>query len=284
MTIKIDFYTIIYNYVYIFLYMKETIKSLRDKIKKYNDTEDTTENEDNQATVWKGQIYKIISNLRDKVPESLSDTDYKIILVKIGKTIFTEEELNKELKKYKSEPATKKPRKSITIDNGIMQPTGFSKKEKDLVRLIEVDKYTDDTIIEIMKGIGQGKIKKVSGFPEPDNKPEPEPKKTKAVEPEPKKTKGGVRPGAGRKPKAVEPKPLNVVAKKRGPKPKSTAGQKAQTEIKKNEDKDYTDKEINTLLLTREDIIKFVVQFPEKSKGGENVELEFVKKSVVLKN
>lgn len=184
--------------------MKETIKSLKEKIKKYEDKENTSENEDNQATGWRGQITKILSDFIYQIPNELSDKDYAVISKKIGKTIFTEDELNKELKKYKTEPATKKSKKTIEVDeNGIMKPIGFSKEENKLVGLIDVDKYLDDTIIEIIKGIGKGTIKKVSDFPEPDNKPEPEP--------EPKKTKGGVRPGAGRKPKAVEPEPVKEV-------------------------------------------------------------------------
>ena len=113
--------------------------------------------------MWNGQIIKILLGLRNKIPLELPEIDFAIISKKIGKTILTEEDLNKELKKYKSEPAIKK-----TIDigeDGLLTPRGFTKEEKDLVREIDASLYKHETIIELMKYIGKNKIKSSDDFP-----------------------------------------------------------------------------------------------------------------------
>ena len=163
------------------------------------------------------------------------ETKIKILLSPITETLFAikrgkpPEDIKKWMKedkvllddsdipdvKFPSE--TIKSRKRIEIsEKGDINPRGFTNAERKIVNLIDTDIYSEAEIINIMKEIVRGNMKKLSDFPEPENKPKPKP------------TKGGVRPGAGRKPKAVEvkPKALHIGPKRRGPKPKTTAGQK----------------------------------------------------------
>jgi len=103
----------------------------------------------------------------------LSDREKLIKLLNEGK-MTTEQEVDKEMD-------TKKGKRIEFSEKGDIVPKGFTPAEKKIVRLIDTDIYSEDEIINIMKGIVQGKFKKRSDFPKPESEPEPEP------EPEPVK-------------------------------------------------------------------------------------------------
>jgi hypothetical protein len=152
-------------------------------------------------------------------------------------------ELKEKLKESKSEPKTKpttKTKKTIEIDEkGTIRPIGFTEKEKDIIRKIDHNIYSPETIIQIIKDIASKKVKSPKDFPKADYG-ESEEEEEEIPEEKPKKgTHGGFRVNAGRK---KTEKPVEVI--------------KEEIEAKKN--KMATDD-------IREDIIKLFDEFPEES-------------------
>lgn len=128
---------------------------------------------------------KLMNYITSKGIKNLSNDNKKILLKYYDEgKMTTEKEVDTEFKKFEETPTTK-AKKSIILENGSVKPVGFTPAEKKIVRLIDVDIYSEDEIINIMKGIVQGKFKKLSDFPKPEteNESESEPEPIKEVKP-----------------------------------------------------------------------------------------------------
>jgi hypothetical protein len=185
-------------------------------------------------------IEKIKKTLIEKIPEEFKNN--KELLKKINsEEINGIRSFNKWIAEHSKEgkeeiKTTTKKGKTIEIDEeGTIRPIGFTEKEKDIIRKIDHNIYSPETIIQIIKDIASKKVKSPKDFPKADYG---ESEEEDIPEEIPKKgTHGGFRENAGRKKTPVEEikeepvkekeKPISVIKKKRGAKSKYTEAEKA---------------------------------------------------------
>jgi hypothetical protein len=182
--------------------------------------------------------------LIEKIPEEFKNN--KELLKKINNyEIGNIRSFNKWIVEHSKEgkeeikTVTKKSKKTIEVDEkGTIIPRGFTEKEKDIIRKIDHNIYSPETIIQIIKDIASKKVKSPKDFPKADyGESEEEEEEEEIPEEKPKKgTHGGFRANAGRKKTPVEeikeePKekeiPISVIKKKPGKKSKYTEAEKA---------------------------------------------------------
>jgi hypothetical protein len=242
------------------------LKPILKSLKKYDEIgeDGLTDKQLSKRFQYAESLYEIKKLMGDRIEYFfekglMTENQAVNMLKKLGEKYFTWEDLDEAIYKISGErvhtqpdweePKTKKSKKTIEVDEkGTIRPIGFTEKEKDIIRKIDHNIYTPETIIQIIKDIASKKVKSPKDFPKADyGESEEEEEEEEIPEEKPKKgTHGGFRVNAGRK-KTEKPVeeikeepvkkekeiPISVIKKKPGRKSKYTEAEKAKMAAKK---------------------------------------------------